>query len=366
MKKGDSIFGGIIAGVVMIIIGVCILWYNEGRTVKTQKGINEARDQYVQVKSDKVDSKNEEKLIATNGKLDLSEASELVDDVFNVKAASAKMVREVEMYQWEESCHTDDNNNKQCSYKKDWNDRLIDSSDFQKSGHENPTEMPYESKTYLANNVKLGAFTLPENLIDDLSTKKVKTTNELNEEYANAIEGYQVRGEYVTNQSAEGGPEVGNVRIKFKYNDATSASVLAVQTGNTFSKYVTKYDTKIFRIKEGTHTGKEIIQDLVDENNTLKWILRILGTILVMLGIGSIFSPINKLAGWIPLVGGAVGLVTGLVSILAGLAVSLVVIAIAWFRFRPLLSISLLVIVAICIILLFVLKKKNKNKAEAK
>lgn len=360
MKKGNSLVGGILGGILLIIIGIGLLWWNEGRTVKTQKGINEAKNNYIQVKSDKVDSKNDNKLVATNGKLDLSYSSELLDLDFNIKVLSAKMVRVVEMYQWTEDCTTDDNNVERCNYKKEWKDSLIDSSNFKKSGHDNPGSMPYESKVYLGDNVKMGEYNLPDSLLNDLSTKQTKSQSELTEEYANAIEGYIVSGEYITNQSGDT-PVIGNVRIAFKYNNSDSVSVLGVQTNSTFTKYVSKNGTKIFRIKEGTHTGDVIIQDLVDENNMFKWIFRLVGTLFVIIGIGSIFSPINKIANFIPLVGGAVSLVTGLISLLAGLALSLIVIALAWFRFRPLLSISLLIIVALLIVALIMIKKKNEN-----
>ena len=94
-NKSGGIFGGIIGGIVIIIIGIGLLWWNEGRTVKVQKGINEAQSNYTQVKSDKVNSKYDGKLISTNGKLDLSQANEIVDEVFNIKASTAKMERKL-------------------------------------------------------------------------------------------------------------------------------------------------------------------------------------------------------------------------------------------------------------------------------
>ena len=49
-------------------------------------------------------------------------------------AKAAKLIRTVEIYQWEESCTTDDNDKKNCTYEKVWEDRLIDSSNFETSG----------------------------------------------------------------------------------------------------------------------------------------------------------------------------------------------------------------------------------------
>ena len=360
--------GGILSGLLLLVVGIGILWYNEGRTVKNQGAINEARKNYIDVSSKEIESKNDGKLVATNGKLDLSEAATLVDETFGVKADSALMERKVEMYQWKEECETDDNNNKKCSYKKEWSDDVIDSSEFNDSKHTNPGSMPYDSEKYVAENVKMGAFTLPKDLLEKLSTKKEKKNADLTTEYTNPVEGYEVSGNYITTVKEGETPEIGDVRISFSYNDATSVSVLAVQNDESFVKYTTKSGTSVYRIKEGTHNGQEIIQDMTDENTTIKWLLRLLGVLLEVLGIAAILSPIKKLASFVPFLGGLVGAATGLIALLGGLAISLVVIAVAWLRFRPILSICLIAIVVVLVAILIMLKKKKpeeKQPAEA-
>ena len=353
--------GGIVGGFIILIIGICLLWYNEGRTVKTQAAINEASKNYTQIKSDKVDSKYEGKLVATNGKLDLTESNELVDEKFGVKAKSAKLVRKVEMYQNVESCTTNDNNVETCNYKQEWEDRLIDSSEFKEKGHDNPSTMPYESMEYLADNVKLGAFSFPKNLQSRLSVKVDVNEDKLKEEFNNRVEGLKVTGKYINNINDDGVAKVGNVRISFSYNDAESASVLAQQSDDSFVEYTAKNGKSVYRLKEGTHTGAEILQDMRDENNMWKWILRLVGTILIMAGIGALFDPIQKLANYVPILRNIVSFATGLVSFVLGLAISLLVIAIAWFRYRPLLSIILIVIVVGLIVGLKYFKKDGEE-----
>ena len=160
--------GGFLGGLFLILVGVWILWGNEGRTVKTQSAINEAKKVYVQVKSDKVDSKNEGKLVATKGKATVSEDIILKDDIFGINVNALQLKRTVEMYQWKETCKTDDNDKTTCEYEKVWEDKLLDSSEYQESGHSNPAEKPYDDETYVAEPVKLGAYTLPEELVKQL------------------------------------------------------------------------------------------------------------------------------------------------------------------------------------------------------
>ena len=356
--------GGILAGLVLLIIGVCVLWYNEGRTVKTASAIKEAKKNYTDVSSEKIDKKYEGKLVATKGKIDLSEATELTDEKFGITAKAAKLERIVEMYQWEEKCETDDNKNKTCTYNKVWSDNLIDSSSFEKDGHTNPTTFPYESEEKIASNVKLGAYTLPEELIKLASYSKTKNNDDLTSEYQNKVEGIIVDGNYLTNVK-EGNPEIGNIRISYKYLDSETVSVLAVQTGNTFEAFTSKKGKDIYKIVKGNRSGAQILESMTKSNNTLKWILRALGVILTIAGFGSMFSFINNIANKVPILGNIVSGATGLISFLLGISLSLIVIAIAWFRYRPILSIVLIIIVIVIMILLnpdFVDKIKKDKK----
>ena len=96
----------------------------------------------------------------------------------------------------------------------------------------------------------------------------------------------------------------------------------------------------------------------------LKWILRAAGILLISLGFGTILKPISAVTSYIPLLGNVVGAAVGLVSFILGLALGLVVIALAWIRFRPLLGISLLILVALLIAFLIIRGKKSKKPEE--
>jgi hypothetical protein len=99
------------------------------------------------------------------------------------------------------------------------------------------------------------------------------------------------------------------------------------------------------------------------EDKLIKWLFRGLGALLIVIGYGSILSPISKLASFVPILGNVVGGIVGVISFIIGLVHSLLIIVIAWFRFRPLLAIILLVVIAALIVGLVMLLKKNKAKA---
>ncbi len=360
MKKiGDS-FKGILGGFIFIVIGIIVLWWNEGNNVKNIKTTKEMEEVYVEVPSDSVNAQNEGKLIATHGKL-LNE-QELTDDTFSVTVKTPKLNRVVEVYQWEEESHTDEDDNTTYTYNKVWSETLIDSSNFNKSGHENPTSVAYSSAGYLSTDVKVGAFSLNDSQISSLSTNK--EYNQLTPDVAEPL-GMTVNGNYYTTSQDVNNPQIGDLRVSFKYNDSTDISVLAVQTGSTFTKFVSKVGKSESRLVDGIHSGQEMIENIKSENKLTKWLLRFAGIMAVVLGIATILKPISTISGFVPILGNVVQGMVGFVSFLLGLGISLIVIAIAWFRFRPVLSIILIAVVAGIIVVLKVFAKKKQSASNA-
>lgn len=368
MSKSSGKSGsGFLAGLVFLFIGVSILWNNEERTVKTQKAINEAKKVYIDVKSNRIDKKNEGKLVATKGKLSTKEDTILKDKKYGISVNAIKMKRNVEMYQWDEDCETDDNDNTKCTYKKVWSDTLIDSEDFQESGHENPTSFSVDSDEYVADEVKLGEYILPEELVKKLKYNKKKDSEELTNEYNNSSEKIIVSDRYLTDVK-EDNPEIGNIRISYLYLSPITVSVMGVQTDNTFEAFTSKKGADIYTIVEGNKTGAQILEDMQKSNKIMKWILRFLGTFVIIISFNSMFSFLNTITSKIPVLGSLVSGATNLISDVLGISISLVVIAVAWFRFRPVLSITLLLVGAALIIgaKYFVPQKEDTREVKKK
>ena len=364
-KVKNTKAGGFLGGFVILIIGILILWNNEGRTVKMQSAINEATKNYTDVESTSIDSKYEGKIIATTGKIDLSESDQLQDQKFGIRVTGAKLERMVEMYQWQEECTTDENDKTNCTYSKDWSNSLIDSSEFKQGGHQNPTSFKFEGEDFLASNVKVGAFEMPQRLLEKLSYNKDLKNEQLTEQYKNTVEGFKVVDNYITNTVNSEDAQIGDLRVSYKVATDGEVSMLGVQKGKTLTAFTGKKGKSIFEIKRGSHTGAEILTGLTNSNKMIKWVLRVVGVLLVCGGISSLFTPLTMLADKVPVLGKIVGMSTSLISTVLGLSISLVVIAIAWFRFRPILSIVLLaVVIGLLVFLKF--QKGKKPIVESK
>ena len=163
-------FKGILAGILLVVGAVILLFWNEGRTVNRYKALKEGAQNSVEVSSDKVDAANEGRLVYMTGKAVTDET--LTDADFGVAVNALKLRRSVTMFQWSEIKETrterkaggSEEKTTTYSYKKVWEDGVIDSASFKEPGHVNPVSMPFKSNDVAASKITVGAFTLSDSL----------------------------------------------------------------------------------------------------------------------------------------------------------------------------------------------------------
>ena len=130
--------------------------------------------------------------------------------------------------------------------------------------------------------------------------------------------------------------------MTFTQTPPADVSIIAQVAGNTFEKFTASNGYTFSRLNMGTVGMEKMFAGAESDNATTAWILRVVGTIVVIVGLGAIFRPLSVIADVIPILGSIVGAGTGFVVFLLGLAWLLLVIAVAWIRFRPVLAASLL------------------------
>ena len=158
-----------------------------------------------------------------------------------------------------------------------------------------------------------------------------------------------------------GSPEVGDVRVTFEKVVPAKVTVMAVVDGDTFKPFKAKNGKRFQTLVMGKKTGDEIIEDAQDANTMWTWMLRILGVLMVIGGLKGIFGFIETILKVVPFIAGIFGWGVGLVCTIIGIAWSLIVIAIAWLFYRPLLGIGLLVLAGF-LVWVFAFKGKDKLK----
>jgi hypothetical protein len=138
-------------------------------------------------------------------------------------------------------------------------------------------------------------------------------------------------------------------------------SIIAKVNGSTFEEYHAKNGKTFSAVSMGTVSADNMFADAHSSNSMLTWILRIVGILLVIGGLKSMFSILPTLFKVLPFLGNIVGAGVGLVCSIFGAAWSFIIIAIAWLSYRPAIGITFLVA---AIAGIWYLRKKAKRTNE--
>ena len=443
-RVGNS-FKAIGSGFLMFVLGTALLWWNEGRAVKTEKMLDEAGNAYVEMENpNKKDASLEGELIC--GTAMATTEDSLVDAQFGIGAKAISIRRNVEYYQWVEHSQTkreDKLGGKEVTtttytYTKEWVSSPIESSDFHDPAYQNKNSVltTIDESEQWAENVKWGAYTLSESLFHRISSREAidlaiaedllkqfdkstqaayerahgvvntainkisqpaqpvqqpaqvaipdsikallpdsvrakldsiqAVTDSLNKQMANAENKKDLQ--YVHQASnvlyfgrVPGSPEVGDVRVTFEKVVPAKVTIMAVVDGDSFKPYKAKNGKRFQTLVMGKKSGDEIIEGEKEANNMILWALRILGIVIIIGGLKGIFGFLETILKVVPFIAGIFGWGVGIVCTVVGIVWSLIVIALAWLFYRPVLAICLLAIAGF-LIWVFAFKGKDKLK----
>ena len=381
-RLGNS-FKGIGGGLLLFLIVFPLLFWNEGRAVKRAKALETGAGAVVSVQADKVDPANEGKLVHVTAKADTKDV--LTDPLFKISSTAIRLERRVEMYQWKqnESSKTE----KQLgggtkkttvyTYEKVWSDKPVNSAYFKEAGHENPG-FPFESEKLRANHVTLGDFLLNDSLVDRLGDSRklpvpadyklpATLSGKSDAAYVHVSRKSSAPSQVSQEQPADNAgdaaltePAIGDLRISWYAVVPHEVSIVARQTGKTFSAYPVGSES-ILLIADSVQSAEAMFQSAQSANSAMTWFLRIAGLVMMYVGLSCVLRPLSVLMDVIPFLGDLIGAGISLISFLIALPCTLVTIAVAWIYYRPLLGIGLLVVAAALIVFLF-RKKAESHK----
>lgn len=349
-RLGQAI-GGVFVGLIAILVATVLLFWNEGRAIKTAQGLTEGAGLVRSVAADKVDAANDGKLVHVSGML--STGGPVADPDFAIRVQGVRLVRHVEMYQWKEETQTEtrtklgggEERTTTYKYVRDWSDKPVDSTRFKEPrGHTNPV-MTYQSREALAAGTRLGAFAVPESLLRGFGERRPLAATEAQ---ANALQIRINKPVAVIDGVLHVGrdpsqPAIGDMKVSFFQVPLQTASVVATQSGGSFVPFRTHTGTTVELISAGAVPAAAMFQHAQESNVTLTWILRGIGVFVMFLGFAFILRPLKVVADVIPFLGSIVGAGTGLVALLCTAAIAPIVIAVGWLWYRPLVGIAVLV-----------------------
>ena len=391
-------FKAIGTGFMLFLAGTALLWWNEGRAVKTNDMLNEAEAATVVMENpSKLDNSLEGELVCATA-LATTEDS-LIDQQFGFGVKAIAIKRTVRYYQVQEKSKQEKKDKigggeetvTTYTYNRGWVTTPINSEGFHDPGYRKInfvlTTVPQED--VWAQNVTFGAYTLPESLIRSItSTEPLKPViaqdrmESMNEDARHAaLRNYSSSklGNVAKSHNAEVGqfihvtdnelyigmtpssPAVGDVKVTFEKVVPAKVTLIAKVNGNTFEPYKAKNGYTFQTLVMGEKDAAEIYEGEHDMNNIMLWVFRIIGILMVIGGLKGIFGFLETLLKVLPFIANILGWGVGVICTVVGVVWGLIVIAIAWLFYRPLLGITLLVVAGL-LIWIFAFKGKDKLK----
>ena len=461
-----SSFGSVLFGGILLLAAFPLLFWNEGRAVKTAKSLEEGARLVVTIDANQVDSTHESALVHTSG--EARPVQPLVDSQLGISERAIQLKRTVEMYQWKEDTDTEtretaDGKKEQITtytYKKVWAKEPIDSAKFHEAQvPSNPTGFPFGSETQWNDEVRLGAFRLNDGQVKQIGnsiklpltaellaaipsplgdiatiqegriylraselervlkpvprTDTSVTSNQLSGEAGHStqdaevdelikgvgdeqrdvvrpddsnsssrkpasdpeveslIEGVNDASDpSAADQDAEdqdaampdaapaNEPTIGDVRVTIEIIRPQEISLIAQQSGESFQPYQTKAGRQLSMLRMGTVSAESMFEQAISGNRFLTWVLRVVGFIVMFLGVLLVFRPLSVVADVVPMIGGLLQLGVALVALLIAAPLALITIAVAWIVFRPLFALALLALaIGIVVLIVFLVRK---------
>ena len=366
-RLGSSL-KGIVTGLLLFVAASALLWWNEGRAVKTSKMLKSAESVCVDVADvSAVDPALNGQMIHATAVAKTDET--VADPDYGVSVNAIRLVREVEYYQWVEHSKSETKDKlgggqetvTTYTYSREWVGSPVNSANFHDPDYQgsNSVRLTVQDNVVSAAKVDFGAYVLPPAMANAIPAS---TPVALPAELANGTDTY-VSGNVVYYGENPSSPAVGDVRVTFLQADGGEASILAQVTGNTFEPFRHKNGKSLMTLRMGNHSMESMFESEKAANKMLLWVIHILGIMLVIAALRMMFSILVTLLKVLPPLAkiGEVGV--NLVTFIVGLAWSLIIILIAWVVWRPVLAIALAVVV--CLLIAFLVSKSKKAAAAA-
>jgi hypothetical protein len=349
---------GLLLGILMLLGSVALLYWNEGRTIRSQVALGEeSTSVHAVTDSSQVDPANEGMLVHVTGRATTAEV--LSDAEFGISEQVLRLERQAEIYQWvgpswdpaksaQGFTPVDDGvpafgPNRQFQinrlYSMVWSLKPRPSEHFTyPEGHQNPPVTPFwkARRVWTAKEVRLGAYILPPALVSELDKEPIPASPALLDRVPGEFRKHlQIREGrfYLAQDPSQSKEQVGDVRFGFRVTRPTVVSILARQSGKSFEPFTASNGTEIFRLAMGAQTANSMFSIQRAESTVHTWGFRGFGFTLMFLGITLCLQSMDVWGLMLP-----VGI---------ALVATLCTIAAAWMPYRPLMAWPLLAVAVV-------------------
>ena len=373
-RLGSSI-GGVFLGLIFFIVSFGLLYYNEGRQIHTAKLIEMAK-QSQEMSAASPDASAQGKLVTACGILT---TGDMLSDKVEWTSVSGthlsaelktrkllKLSRHVEMFAWKETEESKTKKNlggseteeKTYTYKQVWTNAPEDSSEFKvPEEHKNPV-LTLDQVDAVVDHASLGTLTIDPSKFEFPPEQKFilskDTVTYTDENLASAGS-----PEYIFfGTGSLASPRIGDLRVSYTYLPSDLNIVaFGKLNGTNLSPYVNEKDGALYRGFLGTKD--EAVATMTSENSLTTWLLRLLGFVLMWLGLSMLLAPISTLLDILPMLGSVSRGLIGFVTFVVAFVLSILTILISMLVH----NVIALIVVAVAgtIIAIFVIKHALKK-----
>ncbi len=313
----------LIVGIILVLMGAGILYWNMQRTERVAGLLGEAKALCVALPSNaKVDKAFQNKLVYTTGPL--ATAGKSLDPSLGFGLEGIGFSKKVEYYQYVEKStkkKEKDASGKEITktvyeYKKEWKDEPVSSAGFSDKKRENTLLVDgMEEDVVFGKNIRLGAYGVVEEILMPLAHQKAETTQEIFAPLNLSQEEIQKMHDYILAQGdrdAEGirefyeedqegslvhvvgntlylgqesdDPDVGDIRITYSIVPAQEVSIVAKAEGAQLVPYTSKSGEPFSLIRRGKVSMEEMFESAKNQNETSGVFFMIIAALCVLGG----------------------------------------------------------------------------------
>ncbi|XP_025763084.1 transmembrane protein 43 isoform X3 [Oreochromis niloticus] len=236
------------------------------------------------------------------------------------------------------------------TYNTEWKSELVNSRNFDKEiGHQNPSAMAVESVMVVSPEVRTGPLILSKGLVEQINNFQTLSLGDF--PVFNLDPFLSIHDDYFYHTTNPRRPEVGDVRVRFsfaglssdnsRHGPAQTVSIVAMQRGEQLLPFKTKSGDTLEILYLEELSAEEVFAREHQSNSMKTWGLRAAGWALMFLGIQLSMQIIYTLVDWVPVLRELVSIGLKIFALCVSSSLSLIVIGVGWFFYRPLVAVAL-------------------------
>jgi len=172
---------------------------------------------------------------------------------------------------------------------------------------------------------------------------------------------------YRANNGSADNPKLGDIRIRYIAIKASDKGLLLARfNNNQFEPFLTKKGSQLYRFFAGVESQSEAVKILNSEYKASLWLLRIVGFIMMFIGLLLIGNPVTTLISVIPIFAKIGRNIYAILALIISLVLTSLTVIIAMIFNNVYLAIATVVILILIVVLVLQSKKKKATKKTTK